>query len=231
MYWPGRGLMEPARMMCAISGTEFSDERLSAPPADNEILKSNMGRMPLLVTPEGVAIGQSAAIYHYVAQTQGFLGANPAEAAQILSIVEHLKELNLAWGKLVPSSTTPTEEALTAFFDDATAADVIGVADRAAASKRALKWFLGRMEEVVGAKGFAVGTKLSLADVMLFYVLGDVVPPTPATQDSLRREPFTSAARTAGVLAAYPKVAAIVAEVKANANLQKYLATRPSTSF
>ena len=71
------------------------------------------------------------------------------------------------WSKLVPSGTTPTEEALTAFFDDATAADTTGAADRSAYAKRALRWFLGRIEVVVGANGFAVGNKFSLADVQL----------------------------------------------------------------
>ena len=58
-------------MMCAISNTPFSDERRTSPPAENEILAANLGRMPLLVTPEGVAIGQSAAINHYVAEVRG----------------------------------------------------------------------------------------------------------------------------------------------------------------
>lgn len=71
IYWAGRGLMEPARMMCALSDTPVSDERLSAPPADADaLLAANLGRMPLLVTKDGVAIGQSAAIYHYVAEVR-----------------------------------------------------------------------------------------------------------------------------------------------------------------
>ena len=111
VYWPARGLMEPARMMCAISGTAVSDERLGAPIADAALIDANLGRMPLLVTPEGVAIGQSPAIWHYVAETQGFMGGNPTEAAAIVSFVEHFKEIGDAYGKLVPWGTVPTAEA------------------------------------------------------------------------------------------------------------------------
>lgn len=136
------------------------------------------------------------------------------------------------WAKLVPWGTVPTEEALAAFFDDASAADASGVADRSTASKRALRWFLGRIEAVVGAHGpFAVGSKLSLADVQLFYVLGDVVASTPENAGSAHRlEPFSSAKRVNAVLAGFPKVKAIVEHVRADARLQKYLATRPATA-
>jgi len=226
LYWNARGLMEPARMMCAISGTEFADERHSSSP-DDAALEANLGRMPVLVTKDGVAIGQSAAIYHYIAETQGFLGANAAEAARIIAITEHLKELNAVWSKLVPWGTVPTEEALTAFFDDNTAADVKGVADRTFQSKRALRWFLGRLESQVGEK-FAVGDKLSLADVLIFYVLGDAVEPTAENKSAAHRaEPFSSAARMQKVLADHPKLASIVENVRGNEQLQKYRAHRP----
>ena len=64
-----------------------------------------------------------------------------------------------------------------------------------------------------------------------YYALADAMPPTPEYKDTTRLEPFSSAARTAAVVAGYPKVAAIIANVAANANLQKYLAARPASSF
>ena len=64
-----------------------------------------------------------------------------------------------------------------------------------------------------------------------YDALADATPPTPEYKDTTRLEPFSSAARTAAVVAGYPKVAAIIANVKANANLQKYLAARPASSF
>ena len=35
-------------------------------------------------------------------------------------------------------------------------------------SARFLQWFLGRIEAVLGNNGFAVGDKLSLADVLIY---------------------------------------------------------------
>ena len=186
--------------------------------------------VPVLVTPEGVSIGQSAAINNYIASTQGFLGSSPTEAAQVVNWMESLTELNAVWSKLVPYGTEPTAEAYAAFFDDKTAADVTGVADRAAASKRAAHWFLGRLERLTSAHGpFAVGNKLSLADVALFRLLGDVVSRDETNKDvpAYRLEPYGSAERTAALLASYPKIAAIVENVRANKNLQAYLAARP----
>jgi glutathione S-transferase len=230
VYWPARGLVESTRMMCAISGTTFVDERHPTGCADATVIDANLGRMPVLVTPEGVSIGQSAAINNYIASTQGFLGSSPTEAAQVVNWMESLTELNAVWSKLVPYGTEPTAEAYAAFFDDKTAADVTGVADRAAASKRAAHWFLGRLERLTSAHGpFAVGNKLSLADVALFRLLGDVVSRDETNKDvpAYRLEPYGSAERTAALLASYPKIAAIVENVRANKNLQVYLAARP----
>jgi glutathione S-transferase len=230
VYWGARGIMEPARMMCAISGTPVSDERHSAPCTDASIVDANLGRMPVLVTPEGVAVGQSGAIWHYCAETQGFLGANATEAAQVLSWVESIKELNDVYSKVVPYGTVPTPEAFAAFFEDATAADVTGVADRAAMAKRNAKWFLGRLERLASAHGpFAVGSKISLADVLLFYRFGDVVPADEANKDAgaHRLEPYGSAEHTKKLLAHFPKISAIIENVRSNAHMQTYLAARP----
>jgi len=95
-YWNGRGLAEPARMMMAMSGLDFKDNRCSA-PAEN--LECNLGRMPTVQVANQGSIGQSVAQYFYVASTCGLLGASPFEAAKCLEIGEHLKELKTEWYK------------------------------------------------------------------------------------------------------------------------------------
>ena len=229
LYWPGRGLMEVPRMMCGIAGVDVSDERLPTGAPEGAITEANLGRMPVLVTPEGVSIGQSAAINHYVAETCCLLGKNATEAAAIVSFQEHFTDMNVAWSKLVPFGTEPTAEAFAAFFDETAAPDLAGVAVRATQPKRNLCWFVGRMERLVGAKGYAVGSALSLADVLIFRVLADVVPADAINEKepAWKREPFASLARVNAVLAKCPKLQAIIANVKANAGLQKYLAARP----
>jgi len=226
VYWPARGIMETARMMCGIAGASVSDERLGGTP-EGALSESNLGRMPVLVTPEGKSIGQSIAINYYVAETYGFLGKDAAEAAAILSFAEHFRELNEAWGKLVPYGTAPTDESFAAFFDEAAAPDFAGVAVRN--TKRGFPWFVRRMEGLVGKGGFAVGSAISLADVLIFRHLADVVPVDAVNEKeaSHRRVPFSSAAKVNAALAACPKIKAIIANVAANANMKKYLAARP----
>ena len=79
-----------------------------------------------------------------------------------------MTELGAAYSKLVPWGSTPSDEILATLFDDATANDLTGPADGSKASSRNIRWFAGRMEALVGADGFAVGGKLSLADVLIF---------------------------------------------------------------
>jgi hypothetical protein len=116
IYWGGRGLMEPARMMCALSGTPFTDERHSWGNAmpEGAVVEANLGRMPVCVTPSGVSIGQSPANWHYVAESTGMLGANATEAATIFAFASHFKELPDAFTALVPYGTEPTAAAFAA---------------------------------------------------------------------------------------------------------------------
>ena len=60
-------------------------------------------------------------------------------------------------------------------FFDTPAGDVAGVADAKNRPNRQLLWFLGRMERLIGENGFAVGSKISLADVMFYNLLGETL--------------------------------------------------------
>ena len=208
----------------------YTDSRFSAPPGGSE-LNANLGRLPILECAEG-SIGQSAAINYYVAQKTGLLGSNPFEASQIISFSEHMKELSTAFRALVPYGVEPTAEALNTFFDDSTATDYTGPADGSKRSSRQLLWFLGRMENIVG-DGFAVGGKLSLADVLLFNAFADSLTEEQTLSElpAHRREPFCSLARTQAALAKHPKLAKIVAGVAAHPNIQKWLSIRGKQGF
>lgn len=258
-YWSGRGLMEVPRQMLAIAGlfpgvsvvvlkplfcepgltpppphlqAGYTDVRVSGAPPSGPELDANLGRLPCLEVG-GVTIGQSAAINFYVAQHTGLLGSSPAEAAQIIAFTEHLRELNQAFRALVPYGTEPTEAAMAAFFDDSSAADFTGPADGAKRAARNMKWFMGRLERLVG-EGFCVGGKTSLADVMLFQFFADSLTPEESATGDLpahRREPWSSKARTDAALAAHPRVAACVAGVAAHPNIKQWLATRGKQGF
>lgn len=143
-----------------------------------------------------------------------------------------MTELGAAYSKLVPWGSTPSDEILATLFDDATANDLTGPADGSKASSRNIRWFAGRMEALVGADGFAVGGKLSLADVLIFARFGDCLPEAGHEKVAKHmREPFGSLERTQKLLAAHPRLAKIVANVAANAGVQKWLAMRANNSF
>jgi len=94
-----------------------------------------------------------------------------------------------------------------------------------------LKWFSGRIEVVLG-NGFAVGGKLSLADVVLYNTYAEVL--TAAERGELpahRCEPFCSLDKTTALLASYPKIAACCSAVSMNPNVQRWLSTRGPQGF
>lgn len=177
-------------------------------------------------------IGQSAAINQYFAAENGMFGDNNLEAAQITSVSEHLKEMNTVFRTLVAWGQEPTEEALNKWFNEG-ATDVSGVAAREGQSTRYLTWWMGRIEAALGNNGFAVGNKLSLADVMIYYTFAEHLRAEEAGADfpQHRREAFGSKERTDAALAKHPKIKASCDAVANNANFQKWLAMRGVQGF
>lgn len=217
-------------MLLAIAGKfpgDYVDGRFDAPNGD---LTANLGRMPVVEVGDAV-IGQSAAMNYFLAAENGLMGSNNLEAAQIIAVGEHLKEVGTAWRALVPYGTEPSAEALEKWFTEG-AKDVEGVADRAGYSTRFLTWWMGRIEKALGDKGFAVGDKISLADVLIYNMFGEFLKDEEAGElPAFKREPFGSKARTDAALAAHPKINASVQAVANNANVQKWLAARGPQGF
>lgn len=231
-YWGGRGLMEVPRVMLALNGKfpgdGYNDERLTGAPVNCD---ANLGRMPLCQV-DGETIGQSVAINYFVAAENGMMGSNNLEAAKIISIQEHLKEMMASYRTLVPYGSEPTAEALDAWFTGG-ATDITGPADREGSSKRYLTWYGGRIEHCVASGGFAVGGKTSLADVLLYNIFAEVLKDSEAPADfpAYRRVPFGSLERTAAFLESHPNIKAICDTISANPNMQRWLAERGPQGF
>lgn len=236
-YWNGRGLMEVPRTMLALKGVEYDDGRYTTdPPYDNvksrdeivDTLDCNLGRMPVLTVDDSVHIGQSNAINYYVATELGMMGSSNEEAAQIICIREHLLELQNAKGWQYFDK--PTEEQLVAFFEGGPAS-TSGVPDGQQRAKRALPFYLGRLEQLVGTEGFAVGAEFSLADALIYNVFGETLKDSEAHEKvpQFRRVPFGDAARMNKALAAHPNVRRIVDNYRAN--ISAYLDNRDEQRF
>lgn len=220
-------------MLLAISGkfpgADYEDGRFSAPPDCN--LEQNLGRMPL-VSIGDESVGQSGAINFLIASECGLMGSSTMDAAHILSISEHLKEMYQAYFKLVPFGVTPSDEDLDKWFNEG-AKDVTGVADRAGQPTRYLSWWMGRIERVLGSDGFAVGGKLSLADVVLYYAFYETLADDQCAPDfpQQRKEPFGSKARMDALLAEHPRVKASCEAVASHENIKKWREIRGVQGF
>jgi glutathione S-transferase len=230
-YWNGRGLMEVPRQLLAIAGKfpgDYTDGRFEAPA---EGLDANLGRMPVIDVGSN-SIGQSAAINFFIASENGLMGSNNLEAAQIISIQEHIKEMLTAYRTVTPYGSEPTPEQMDTWFNQGST-DLTGNAERAGYSTRYLKWWMGRMENVMGTKGYAVGDKLSLADVLLYNAFGEHLKDSEAAEGvtASRRGAFGSKERTDAALANHPRIKASVDAVANNANIQKWLSIRGVQGF
>lgn len=234
-YWNGRGLMEVPRMLLALAGKfpgdDYKDGRYSSPTEPGD-LSWNLGRMPLL-RAGSESVGQSAAINFYVASECGLNGSNNMQAAQILSISEHLKEMKQKYGTLAPYGVEPTTEVLDSWFDTGATDASPAPADGSARDTRFLGWWMGRIEAVVGSGGIAVGDKISLADVLIYNTFAEHLKDDEAAEGvaKFRREPFGSKARTDAALEKHPKLKAICESVAANESIQKWLGSRGVQGF
>ena len=148
-----------------------------------------MGQVPVLVSTAGgkpTTVCQSKAIARYLASKTGLLGASAEEAADIDSVCEAIVDLQQASGNA---------------SDDA---------KREAFLREKLPTTLATLEKLLGS-GFAVGGKLSQADVFLYHLATWFFEPTPWTTEAAK--PTNASAKA--LVHASPKVAAIVAAVKA----------------
>ena len=229
-YWPGRGLMEVPRMCYVVAGKfpgeGFIDNKTGSPAGD---LASNLGRMPNIETSEG-GIGQGMACNFYAASVNNLMGDSLFQNAKVMEMLGHISELKDTWYKIVPYGQEPNSENLNKFFDSG-GTDSEGVAQ--SRGERFLTWYLGRINAAItGTDGFAVGNRLSLADLVLYNCFAEFLTKEEnAETPDYKRHQFADAARTAALVSKYPKIQSSIDLVKANENVQKWLATRGPQGF
>eukprot|EP00057_Strongylocentrotus_purpuratus_P007357 XP_011661831.1 PREDICTED: S-crystallin 1 [Strongylocentrotus purpuratus] len=95
IYFNARGRAEPARMMFALRGGEYVDDRFTHEEWPERKTNKEMfpiGQAPVLLVDDKV-IPQSAAISRYLARELNFYGANSLEAAQIDVVLETMADI------------------------------------------------------------------------------------------------------------------------------------------
>jgi len=218
-YFNARGAAELCRVLFAIGGVIYEDIRFDISPgtmkspafelakASGE-LQMNLNRAPVLITDEGVAIGQSKAMERFLAKRFGLMGNSPTEEALVDCVSEHCRDVRDA----------AMRKGFSAFARGKTEEE-----------KKVLReeWFLsdlpsmlGKIDEAVqlsGTHGFAVGSSLSLADVSIWSFLRDC-PASDAEDVSKAAENCHALNAIAFTVASDPKVI-------------KWLNERPVTMF
>lgn len=148
--------------MFAIANIPYSDQRLPFENLDEfnaekaqGVFAVNMDRVPILVY-NGAEIGQSKTIERFVAKKLGFLGANEIESALVDMICEHVRDIRQKYNDVkVGKSGEELNEAKHKFlYNDFPA-------------------WMSKLEKCLGNNGFAVGEKMSLADIAIQQLIQD----------------------------------------------------------
>lgn len=198
IYFNAMGVVEPARFLFALAGQEYEDVRIERENWPDLKKTLPLGQLPVLEV-DGIKIAQSQAIFRYLARELGFYGGNALESAKIDTVIETLNDFITQARKYFFEK----DEAKKAEFKK----DLLEV--QAPKYMKLLEVLLDLNTE---GDGFFVGSKISLADVLVFYAFTDRF-------DSLQIE------------VTEPKLKALLEKIKAHPKMADWLNKRPKTQF
>ena len=168
---------------------------------ESGVFDANLMRLPILEVGSE-QIGQSRAIERYVAKDLGLMGKGKIQEAQIDAYCEHIRDLRDAYSKVRGNPFAPAtpeiEEAKEKWFSET------------------MPTWMKKIETVTGDNGFAVGDKMSLADIVLYCAL---------------TQAFSDADKASASFADCEKISAVLENVGGNKGVQKWLETRPDNKF
>lgn len=167
VYFNVRGLAETSRILLSIGGEEYEDfryplevidmskhemkkEEFDSDKADGK-LSLSLNKVPFLEV-DGVTIPQSKAIERFLARRFNMMGENELDAARIDSICECVRDFKDEYQKVRKLPDEEKELGIDQWFSKKLVEKMI-----------LLDNLLGHEDEK-----YAVGTKISLADIVLF---------------------------------------------------------------
>ena len=229
-YFNGRGLAEVSRLIFAVAQAKYEDFRypitvldwstynmerkeFDADKASGKFWES-MNKLPVLEV-DGQTICQSKAIERYLASKFGLMGTNALEAAKIDSLCECIRDFKDMYRdfkdfqKLRDCCAEDNEVAKNKWFTE-TIAEKLGAFDKLLAL--GVYQDKGKDDDDV----YAVGNRLSLADIVIYSFLVDFFENNVAIKKSY------ASCRTLN---------AIVRTVGNIEGVQKWIAVRPDTPF
>jgi glutathione S-transferase len=178
-YFDAKGSAELIRILLQLTNTPFEDIRYNLVPNDNGkyeindylVAKSqgefavNLDRVPVLEVDE-IKLGQSRVIERYICACCSLLGSTQEEAAIIECIAENICNIKDQWIRLQTPAATDKQFQIEKWFQ----------------SGEMVQW-LERLEKSLPLKHaeeeshwFAVGNRLSYADIAIWQLLRDYFP-------------------------------------------------------
>lgn len=227
-YFNGRGLAETSRILFAAAGVGFEDcrypitvldwatykmerEEFDQDKASGKLWRS-MDKLPFLEV-EGEVISQSKAIERFLATKFDMMGSTPLEAAKIDSLCEWVRDFKDMYQKVRAAPVDEKEEAKTKFFGET-------LQERLTAFNKIVAVSASNEESVFNFTGseqlYAVGNKLSLADIVIYAFLVEFFDDKEMAQKSYEM---------------CDKLKAIVNTVSSLEGVKKWLLERPETPF
>jgi len=229
-YFNGRGLAEISRLIFAAAGVDFEDNRYPLTVLDWATFKmerkefdedkasgklwQSLDKLPFLEV-EGEVISQSKSIERFLASKFDMMGSTPLEAAKIDSLCEWVRDFKDMYQKVRNASADEKEEAKSKFFGET-------LPERLLAFDKilAVTSFETNTESVFTFTGneqlYAVGNKLSLADIVIYAFLVEFFDDKELAQKAYET---------------CDKLKAVVNTVSNVEGIQKWLETRPQTPF
>lgn len=198
-YFNARGRGEISRLVFAYGGIAYEDNRIEFSEWPALKAKTPFGGLPVLEV-DGEMFGQGIAINAYAAQAAGCYGASPLEKLKIDSVALAREDMLTAITKWH-------------FEQDEEKKKVEGGKLFGEIIPMYLEKFNQFVKENPKKSGYMVGSKLSLADIVM----------VEATQMLVEQD--------AGALDKYPELKALREKVVNTKGIKDYMAKRPKTDF
>jgi glutathione S-transferase len=229
-YFNGRGLAETSRLIFAAAGVDFEDNRYPLTVLDWATFKmerkkfdedkasgklwQSLDKLPFLEV-EGEVISQSKSIERFLASKFDMMGSTPLEAAKIDSLCEWVRDFKDMYQKVRNASADEKEETKSKFFGETLperllAFNKILAVTSSETNPESVFTFTGN-EQL-----YAVGNKLSLADIVIYAFLVDFFDDKDLVQKA-----YVSC----------DKLKAIVNTVSNVEGIKKWVENRPQTPF
>ena len=213
IYFGSQGKAEVSRLMFALAGQPFVDERVhkSATATDTDTathteqrtfdgIKHSLpfGQLPVLQVGgiDGPLLAQSRAIERFLARRFGLLGSTDVDEQRVDSVVEAVRDLTHAY------ASSRTDAASQHNFIAHTLPSFMQQLER-----------LAQQCSTSTARDTLVGDTLTLADVVVYHTFSIPTPDRPAMQQAID---------------ACPHIKAAIAHVADRPEIRQWVVTRPA---